>query len=173
MRNRTHHTVRTAAVLAAAAAVPLALAAPAAAQEGGSLGPTGSIGGLPNLPEVFAPGGDSLVAVGGAPSGTCWGAVSVGIEGDGYPGSAVAWWNVGVLGIGDCGLHATLHWHNTDTGESGEQTIAVDAPQIFPHRNDGKSGILNTGAGDVEYTLTTDGGAHSDTITVHTDPYDG
>ncbi|QDQ97812.1 hypothetical protein [Tomitella fengzijianii] len=173
MRNRTRITARTFAVAAAAAAIPLALTAPAMAQDEGPLGPTGSIGGLPNLPGVFAPGGDSLVAVGGSPSGTCWGAVSVGINGDGYPGSAVATWNIGVLGFGDCGLHATLHWTNLDEGTSGEQTIAVDAPQIFPARNDGKSGILNTGVGDIEYTLTTDGGAHSDTITVHTDPYDG
>lgn len=173
-----HHSTKrkfSAVLCAAALAVvaPIGLATAADAQDTGPLGPTGSLGGLDNLPKVFSPGGDSVVAVGGSPSGTCWGAVSAGINGNGYPSSAVATWNVGVLGVGDCGLEATLHWHNLDSGKTGEKTITVDEPEIFPARNDGKSGILNNGPGNVEYTVTTNGGATSETITVHTDPYDG
>ncbi len=173
MRSPRHRTIGAALGAAAlAVSAPVALATSAGAQEG-PLGPTGSLGGLSNLPEVFNPGDDAVLAVGGSPSGTCWGGVSVNINGEGYPDSAVATWNVGVFGIGDCGLEATLHWTNTDTGESGEKSISIDEPEIFPARNDGKSGIMTTGPGDVEYTLTTNGGATSDTVVVTTVPYEG
>lgn len=102
--------------------------------------------------------------------------MSATIDGEGYPHTSQVSWGAGVVGIGDCGLTATLSWENLDTGETGEKSIDISEPQfatsalLLAHPKDS---LIPTGPGQVEYSLTTNGGAEAGPILVQTPEYDG
>ena len=128
------------------------------------------------IPELF-PAQNRLVALGGSPTGQCFGAVSTSLNPDAYPNSASVGWAFGVLGVGPCDLPVTWSWKNRDTGATGEKTAHVPAPGIsggVPDPiNHPYEEIMNTGGGPIEYTLTTDGGAVAGPITITTPAYTG
>lgn len=128
------------------------------------------------IPSLF-PAENRLVAIGGSPTGACYGAVSTTISPDGYPNTAAVAWAFGVLGIGPCDLTVTLSWHNLDTGATGEKVAFVPAPRISGGVPDPIShpveAQIPTGHGLVEYRLTTDGGAVAGPIVIHTPEYTG
>lgn len=157
----------TATLAATAVALSAALAAPATANAQGSS-------------EAIAqllPAPDRLVAWGGSPTGACAGGVSTSLQGDGYPGSASVSWAFAVVGVGPCNLTATLSWRNLDTGATGQKVAQIPHPRIslgvpdpIAHPYDA---IISTGAGRVEYRLTTTGGAVAGPIVVDTVAYTG
>ncbi|MFB9258912.1 hypothetical protein [Dietzia aerolata] len=153
-------------------AVAASLAAPATA--GAQTMPeTGSVSGSAETMPKLTPADDRLVATGGSPTGTCFGAVSATIDGEGSPHASQVGWAAGVVGVGNCDLTATLTWKNLDTGETGEKVMEVPSPAFLPMGNlaHPKDTIIPTGEGQVEYTLTTNGGASAGPITVETPEY--
>lgn len=158
---------RAALVASAALAVGLTSPAVADAQGAGSIGPTAS-----DVPGYLTPGPQNLVAWGGSPNGLCQGVVAAELSGDGYPDSASLHWGIAMPGVGACDLEVTLSWHNLTTGETGERVLEVDEPQIWAGVRHPKNSILPTGVGEVEYRLSTNGGAEAGPITVETLPYE-
>lgn len=154
-------------------AVAASLAAPATA--GAQTMPeTGSVSGSAETIPALTPAEDRMVATGGSPTGTCFGAVSATIDPEGYPNSSQVGWAAGVVGVGACDLTATVSWKNLDTGESGEKVMEVPSPAFLPMGNIAhpKDTLIPTGPGQVEYTLTTNGGASTGPITVETPAYE-
>lgn len=118
------------------------------------------------------PAPQRLVAVGGSPTGQCFGAISTTVNGDGYPGSATVGWSFVVLGGGPCDLTATLSWRNTITGDTGTKVaraphprISTGVPDPIAHPYDA---VMDTGPGPIEYRLTTTGGAAAGPMIVDT-----
>lgn len=154
--------------LAAATAVALATAvmAPATANAQDSSA----------IPDLF-PAQNRLIATGGSPTGACYGVVTTTISPDGYPGTASVGWAFGVLGLSACDLTVTLSWRNLDTGATGEKIARVPVPRISGGVPDPIShpyaAIMSTGAGPVEYRLTTNGGAVAGPVTITTPAYAG
>lgn len=154
--------------LAAATAVALATAVmtPAAANAQDSS----------EIPNLF-PAQNRLVAVGGSPTGACFGAVSTTINPDAYPDSASVSWAFGVLGVAACDLDVTLSWRNVDSGAEGTKTARVAFPRLSGGIPDPisspQAAIMNTGAGNIEYTLTTSGGAVAGPVVIATPAYTG
>ena len=163
-------TRRAVKTLSAAAGIALAvgLAAPAtaSAQELGSLTMMSA-----NLPAYLVPGPGNLVAVGGSPTGLCQGAVAANVADSLYPASASVSWGVAMPGVGPCNLVATLDWHNLDTGERGQKTLDVPGPRLWTGVAHPYDAIIGTGAGKVEYRLTTNGGAVAGPMVVETSPW--
>lgn len=167
-RRHTRRPTATAATLAAAAvALAAVVSTPATANAQGSIDALGQL----------VPAPDRLVAWGGSPTGACVGGVSTSLRGDGYPGSASVSWSFGVVGVGPCNLTATLSWRNLATGATGTKVAPIPHPRIstgvpdpIAHPYDA---IISTGAGPVEYRLTTTGGAVAGPIVVNTVPYTG
>lgn len=157
--------------LGLAVAATVAVPATAGAQ---TMPATGSVGGSAETIPALTPADDRLVATGGSPTGTCFGAVSATIGTDGYPLSSQVGWAAGVVGVGNCDLTATLSWTNLDTGETGEKVMEVPSPAFLPMGNIAhpKDTIIPTGPGTVEYTLTTDGGASAGPIFMVTPVYE-
>lgn len=128
------------------------------------------------IPDLF-PAQNRLVAVGGSPTGACYGVVSTTVSPGGYPNSAAVGWAFGVLGVGSCDLTVTLSWHNLDTDARGEKTAHVPMPRLSGGIPDPIShpaeAIMNTGAGNIEYRLTTDGGAVAGPVVIRTPAYTG
>lgn len=126
------------------------------------------------IPQLF-PAQNRLVAPGGSPTGMCAGVVSTTVNPDGYPDTASVSWAVGVLGVGPCDLTATLSWHNLDTGATGQKTAHIPGPRISDGIPDPTGhpydAIMNTGAGNIEYRLTTDGGAVAGPVVIPTPAY--
>ncbi|UVE94099.1 hypothetical protein [Dietzia sp. B32] len=165
-RDTRRVTVSVGAVLAATTvALTTAVMAPATANAQDS---------SQAIPLLF-PAPDRLIAAGGSPTGACMGIVSATLNGDGYPASASVSWGFGVLGVGPCNLTATLSWKNLDSGATGEKTAGIPWPRISTGIPDPISSpqqaIISTGAGRVEYRLTTTGGASAGPIIVETVPY--
>ncbi|MDX2357634.1 hypothetical protein [Dietzia sp. PP-33] len=163
---RSTATVTTAIAATAVAAVGV-LSAPATANAQGS---------SEALTQLL-PAPNRLVAWGGSPTGACAGAVSTSLQGDGYPGSASVSWAFAVVGVGPCNVTATLSWRNLDNGTTGQKVAQIPHPRIslgvpdpIAHPYDA---IIPTGAGRVEYRLTTTGGAVAGPIVVDTVAYDG
>lgn len=154
-------TVLSAGTLALAAG--LATPAAAGAQELGSLTTTSS-----GVPAHLVPGPNTLVAVGGSPTGLCQGAVGVTVHDSAYPGSAALDWGVAVPGVGPCDLTVTLDWHNLDTGERGTKTLDVPVPRIWSGVVHPYDAQIPTRDGRVEYRLSTNGGATAGPIVVAT-----
>lgn len=154
-----------------ALATTIAVPATAGAQ---TMPDTGSVGGSAETIPALTPAEDRMVATGGSPTGTCFGAVSATIDPDGYPNSSRVGWAAGVVGVGACDLTATVSWKNLDTGESGEKVMEVPSPAFLPMGNIAhpKDTLIPTGPGQVEYTLTTNGGASTGPITVETPAYE-
>lgn len=103
--------------------------------------------------------------------------MSTTINPDGYPNTATVSWAAGVLGVGPCNLTATLSWHNLDTGKMGHKTAHIPGPMVsdgipdpLGHPYDA---LMDTGAGNVEYRLTTDGGAVAGPVVIRTPAYTG
>lgn len=128
------------------------------------------------IPDLF-PAQNRLVAVGGSPTGACFGVVSTTVNPGGYPDSATVGWAFGVLGVGPCDLTVTLSWRNLDTDARGEKTARVPMPRLsggVPDPiNHPADAIMNTGAGDIEYRLTTNGGAVAGPVVIRTPAYTG
>lgn len=128
------------------------------------------------IPDLF-PAQNRLIATGGSPTGACYGVVTTTISPDGYPGAASVGWAFGVLGLGDCNLTVTLTWHNLETGARGEKIAQVPVPRISGGVPDPIShpaeAIMSTGAGPVEYRLSTNGGAVAGPVTITTPAYTG
>lgn len=158
---------RAGLVAGIALAAGLAVPATAAAQDTGSLTPTASA-----VPEYLFPGPDKLIAWGGAPTGTCYGAVAAKIEGEGYPNSSSLNWGIAMPGIGECDLEVTVAWHNLDTDETGEKTLEVNEPLIWSGVRHPNDSVVPTGPGTVEYRLSTNAGAQAGPITVETPAYE-
>lgn len=157
----------TATLAATAVALAAALAAPATANAQDSS----------EVITQLLPAPNRLVAWGGAPTGACAGAVSTTLNGDGYPDSASVSWAFAVIGVGPCNLTATLSWRNLDNGTTGQKVAQIPHPRIslgvpdpIAHPYDA---IISTGAGRVEYRLTTTGGAVAGPIIVDTVAYAG
>ena len=157
---------RAALGAAAACAVAVGVAMPATASAQGSLTPSSS-----DLPQYLSPGPDTLVAPTGSPTGLCTGAVAAQIGTNGYPDSSSLHWGIAMPGVGACDLTVTLHWENLDTGDSGEKQYTVDEPELWTGVAHPKDSIVPTGAGEVEYRLTTDAGGAAGPITLETPEY--
>src|SRR5699024_8761587 len=157
---------RAALGAAAACAVAVGVAMPATASAQGSLTPSSSA-----LPRYRSPGPDTLVAPTGSPPGPCTGAVAAQIGTNGYPDSSSLHWGIAMPGVGACDLTVTLHWENLDTGDSGEKQYTVDEPELWTGVAHPKDSIVPTGAGEVEYRLTTDAGGAAGPITLETPEY--
>lgn len=156
------------AAVAAASVIVIGGAAGAGAQTPdlpsmvfGSVGPTGSAVGLPAIPGDVSPAPTRLVAVGGAPSWTCFGSVTVDIDTTYEPGAVWVDWKIHQFGVGTCGLEATLSWRNLDTGISGEHRLVQDLPGNWPSQGDDQNNASVTGSGPIEYRLVTNGGGYS------------
>ena len=166
-RRRVRHSSVVAALAVPALALTTAVLTPAGANAQDSSAV---------ITDLF-PAPDRLVALGGSPSGLCYGAVSTTITPGGYPDSATVGWAIGLVGVGGCDLTVTLSWHNLDTHAHGEKTAYLPTPGFsggmpnpIAHPYDA---IIGTGPGRVEYRLTTDGGAVSGPIVVVTPAYGG
>lgn len=162
-----HRPSVSAGALAAAAAVALATVVVTPATAGAQSSSSA-------VPQLF-PAPDRLVAVGGSPTGACAGAVSTSINPQGYPGTSSVSWAFGILGVGPCDLTATLSWRNLDTGATGEKVAHIPVPRIsdgvpdpIAHPYDA---MMSTGAGLVEYRLTTNAGAVAPPVTLRTPAY--
>ncbi len=163
----THRGVKTVTAAAGIALVAgLAVPAAANAQEVGSLTLMSA-----DLPAYLIPGPNNLIAVGGSPTGLCQGAMAVSVADSSYPASAGMGWGVAMPGVGPCNLVATLDWHNIDTGARGQKTLDVPGPRLWAGVALPYDGIVPTGAGKVEYRLTTNGGAVAGPIVVETSPW--
>lgn len=127
----------------------------------GSVGPTGSAVGLPAIPGDVAPAPNRLVAVGGSPTWTCFGSVTADIDNAYGPGTVFVDWKLHNLGVGTCGLEATLSWRNLDTGATGAHRLVQNLPGNWPSHGDDQNNTSVTGPGPVEYRLVTNGGGYS------------
>lgn len=155
---------------ALAAATTVALAAVVVAPAGANAQDSSVI------PNLF-PAQNRLVAVGGSPTGACYGVVTTTINPNGYPDTASVDWAFGVLGVGPCNLTVTLSWHNLRTDQRGEKVAHVPVsrlsggiPDPISHPYEAQ---MPTGAGPVEYRLTTNAGAVAGPITITTPAYTG
>lgn len=165
----TTSLVRRSGIATATACLALAagVAAPATAssQGVGSLTTTSS-----GVPAHLVPGPDTIVAVGGSPTGLCQGAVGVTVHDSSYPGSAALSWGVAMPGVGPCNLSVTLDWHNLDTGERGRKVLDVPGPLFWSGVAHPYDAQIPTRDGRVEYRLSTNGGAAAGPIVVATTP---
>lgn len=158
-------TISRLAAVASATAIVIGSTAGAGAQSVdpvsaviGSVGPTGSAIGMPAIPGDIAPAPDRLVAVGGAPSWTCFGSVTADIDNTYGPGTVFVHWKLHHFGVGTCGVEAILSWRNLDTGATGEHRLVQKLPGNWPSHGDSQNNTSVTGAGPIEYRLTTNGG---------------
>lgn len=124
-----------------------------------------------DLPEYLVPGPNMLVAPTGSPTGLCAGAVAAKVEAGGYPDSSSMSWGIAMPGVGACDLTVTLHWHNLDTGESGEKQHIVDEPALWAGVAHPYDSVVPTGPGQVKYRLTTNAGGAAGPITLETPEY--
>lgn len=175
-RTATKAHKRTVTSILGVAGIALAAAVSAPATAGAQGVPSaGSVSGSAEALPTLTPADNRLVATGGSPTGTCAGVVSATIDGEGYPHTSQVSWGAGVVGVGDCGLTATLSWQNLDTGETGEKSIDISEPRfatnalLLAHPKDA---LIPTGPGQVEYSLTTNGGAEAGPILVQTPEYE-
>lgn len=172
---KTYKRCATSAFGIAGLAVAAAMSVPATAGAQAATS-AGSVSGSAEILPRLAPADDRLVATGGSPTGTCAGTVSTTISPQSFPGASSVSWAFGILGVGSCDLTATLSWRNLDTGATGEKIAHIPAPRIsggvpdpIVHPYDA---VISTGAGQVEYTLTTNGGAEAGPIIVQTPEYE-
>ena len=163
------------ATVAAAAVIVAGGAAGATAQPTdpvsavfGSVGPTGSAVGLSAVPGDVSPAPNRLVAVGGAPSWTCFGSVTADINNTYGPGTVFVDWKLHQFGVGACGLEATLSWRNLDTGATGAHRLVQNLPGNWPSHGDHQNNTSVTGPGLIEYRLVTNGGGYAGPLVLAT-----
>ncbi|HIW68090.1 MAG TPA: hypothetical protein H9878_08145 [Candidatus Dietzia merdigallinarum] len=124
----------------------------------------------------FVAAQNRLVAGTGSPTGTCFGLVSTTINPIGYPNSATVSWAFGIVGIGHCNLTVTLSWQNlNDSKKSGEEVVHIPAPLLangVPNPiNHPMQAVIDTGPGEIEYTLRTNAGGWSGPMSIQTPAY--
>lgn len=168
-RRSTRRQSASVGALAAATAVALTTAVIAPATANAQSSPSA-------IPGLF-PAQNRLIAPGGSPTGACAGIVSTTINPDGYPDTASVSWAFGILGLGPCNLTATLSWRNLDTGATGQKIAHIPVPRLSdgipdPIRTP-TDALISTGPGNVEYRLTTDGGAAAGPVVIRTPAYTG
>lgn len=163
------------AAVAAASTIILGGAAGAGAQTTdslsgalGSVGPTGSVVGLPDIPADTAPADNRLVASGPSATGTCFSWVTADITNQ-SSGTVRVDWKVHQLGVGACDLQATLSYENLDSGYTGKHVLEENLPGNWPSHGDSKNNVSITTPGRVEWQLTTNGGAEAGPLVLVTE----